>query len=471
MSSQSQSGEVVAVAGASGYIGRALGPLLGKTNTLIGLSRSQPNPLPPGYQAWRSVDFFSLRDAERGLEGADRAIYLVHSMSPGDRLTQGSFEDLDLICADNFGRAAKAAGVKQIVYVGGIIPTGDGELSRHLRSRLETEAALSAYGVPVTSLRAALVIGAGGSSFAILEKLVRRLPAMMCPSWTNTPTQPIALADVVALVGAVVGREDMLGRTFDISGPDVLTYRQLMAETAAAIGVRRPMVTVPFITTGLSRLWVSLVTGAPKALAEPLIESLTHTMVASGDSLNARLGLPSTPVKVALTAALAPSETRRDVPERPKVRRAANNRVRSVQRMPRPAEMTAGDAVRDYLSWLARLVWPVLTIERDGRDARIRARLFGTLLLQLSTIADRSTPNREVLKVTGGALADVTGGANGRLDFRIVCGGTRLLIGLHDFVPTLPWPLYVTTQAQLHRMVMVFFRLRMKRLSLDRVAP
>jgi uncharacterized protein YbjT (DUF2867 family) len=460
-----RSGETVVVAGASGYIGRALGPLLGSAHTLIGLSRSQPAPLPEGYDSWRSVDFFSLRDAERGLQGADRAVYLIHSMSPGDRLTQGSFDDLDLICADNFGRAARAAGVKQIVYVGGIAPGEDRELSRHLRSRLETEVALSAYGVPVTSLRAALVIGAGGSSFSILEKLVRRLPAMVCPAWTNTPTQPIALADVVALVGAVLGREDMLGATFDIGGPDVLTYRELMAETAAALGLRRPMFSVPFLTTGLSRLWVTLITGAPMALVKPLVESLSHLMVASGDSLSERLGVPSTPIRAALRAALGTKSVPRDVRQRPNTRKVANKRVRSVQRMPRPADLTAGDAVRDYLSWLSRLVWPLLTIERDGDETKIRARLFGTVLLQFTLLSGRSTPDREVLIITGGALADVTGGANGRLDFRIVGGGAHLLVGLHDFVPRLPWPLYVTTQAQLHRLVMALFQRRLGRLA------
>ncbi len=132
--------------------------------------------------------------------------------------------------------------------------------------------------------------------------------------------------------------------------------------------------------------------------------------------------------------------------------------------------MTAGDAVRDYLSWLSRLVWPLLTVEQDGDHAEIRLRGTRTLLLRLTALPGRSTPDREVLMVTGGALADVSHGENGRLDFRIIAGGTQLLIGLHDFVPRLPWPLYVVTQAQLHRMVMALFQRRLGRLALQKAA-
>ena len=130
-------------------------------------------------------------------------MYLVHSMLPSAHLTQGNFRDFDLICADNFGRAAARNGVRQIIYLGGIVPAAANRghaLSSHLASRLEVENTLAASGVPVTALRAALVVGRGGSSFDILVKLVTRLPAMICPAWTSTRTQPIALSDVVALL-------------------------------------------------------------------------------------------------------------------------------------------------------------------------------------------------------------------------------------------------------------------------------
>src|SRR5690606_17786672 len=153
--------------------------------------------------------------------------------------TQGDFSDHDLVAADNFARAASHAGVRQIVYLGGLVPEGD--LSAHLRSRLEVEHALAQHGVPVTALRAGMVVGPGGSSTDIMLRLVRRLPAMICPSWTTTLTQPIALSDCVELLTWCLGETRTFGESFDVGGPDVLTYRDMMQRAAAALGLKRPM--------------------------------------------------------------------------------------------------------------------------------------------------------------------------------------------------------------------------------------
>src|SRR5690606_19576051 len=131
---------------------------------------------------WVQADLFSLLEVERALEGADVALYLVHSMIASAELTQGSFADFDLILADNFARAAKSRGVRHILYVGGLIPEGE-RLSRHLESRLEVEQTLRAQGVPVTALRASIIIGPAGSSLRMVENLVRRLPVMITPAW------------------------------------------------------------------------------------------------------------------------------------------------------------------------------------------------------------------------------------------------------------------------------------------------
>ena len=176
----------VVVAGASGFIGRAVIKALQDRCDLIALSRSAKDD-EPGVE-WRSCDLFSLLQCEKAVAGADYAIYLVHSMLPA-ALTQANFEDMDLILADNFARAASNAGIRQIVYLGGLVPQETEELSRHLASRLEVEQVLGARDVPLTSLRAALVIGAGGSSFRIMLRLVQRLPAMISPKWTLSKTQ------------------------------------------------------------------------------------------------------------------------------------------------------------------------------------------------------------------------------------------------------------------------------------------
>ena len=170
MSVQTQKPTLV-VAGATGFIGQSLGPILSQDFHLVGLSRS-PRKDPGHYAEFRQADLFSLKDTERALEGADYVVYLVHSMMPSARLVQANFRDLDLVCADNFARAAKMQGVQHMVYLGGLVP--DGSLSEHLASRAEVEDVLRSTGVPVTVLRAGLVVGASGSSFQILLRLVKR---------------------------------------------------------------------------------------------------------------------------------------------------------------------------------------------------------------------------------------------------------------------------------------------------------
>jgi len=171
----------VAIAGASGFVGRALLSALSPSHDVIALGRrASAEKTTPGLE-WRACDLFNLRDAERALAGADVAIYLVHSMMPSAQLTQGRFDDLDLICADNFARAAEANGVRHIIYLGGLLPSSGSSLSRHLESRFEVERTLASRGVPVTTLRAGLIIGAGGSSFDMMARLVGRLPFMLGP--------------------------------------------------------------------------------------------------------------------------------------------------------------------------------------------------------------------------------------------------------------------------------------------------
>ena len=267
----------IAVAGATGFVGQQLGVALKDLGEVVALSRSERRRL-NGYQEVRQTDLFSLKDCERALEGIDCAIYLVHSMLPSASLVQGHFADLDLLCADNFARAAKSAGVKQIIYLGGLMPA-ENELSDHLRSRLEVETVLAATGVPLTTLRAGMVIGPDGSSFQILARLVSRLPVMVCPGWTNTLMEPVALVDVVAAIAALVLKPEHFNQTYDLGCGETVSYRQLIERTASIMGRKRRLVSVPLFSPSLSRLWVSLTTGAPRSLIGPLIKSLEHSMI------------------------------------------------------------------------------------------------------------------------------------------------------------------------------------------------
>lgn len=458
----------VVVAGASGFVGRALLPSLRERWEVVALGRRVADGEQRDGVLWRRCDLFALREVERALEGAAAGVYLVHSMLPSARLTQGRFEDLDLVLADNFGRAAAAAGLERIVYLGGLVPEGQA-LSRHLRSRLEVERALGAHGVPVTALRAGLVVGAGGSSLRILVKLVERLPVMLCPRWTRSPTQPIDADDVVALLCRALEDPEARGRVCEVGGPDVMSYRELMAETARVLGLRRFFLPVPFFSPGLSRLWVSLVTGTPRALVAPLIQSLRHPMVARSLWLQELAGRVGKPFEVSLRQALsAPAP-------RPMALRAAPHpevpTVRSVQRLPLPPGYDAIRVAHAYASWLPRFLRPLLQVAFDGSHCRFGLRGLRRPLLELTLERERSTPDRAVFQVSGGLLVGAPAERAGRLEFRITPDGRHVLAGVHDFRPRLPWWLYRIGQAPFHRFVMWGFGRRLARIASRLSAP
>lgn len=442
------------MAGASGFIGQALGNSLQHDYDLVGLSRSERGA-GGGYSEFRRVDLFALRDSEAALKGADFAIYLVHSMMPSARLVQGHFGDLDILCADNFARAAAIAGVKHIVYVGGLLPTTD-RLSAHLHSRLEVEHALGDTGIPVTTLRAGMVVGPSGSSYQLLARLVRRLPAMACPGWTRTRMQPVALQDVVSSVKQVLKQEPHESRVFDIGSPDIVTYQELMVQTARSLGLKRFFLPVPLLSPRLSRLWVSLTTGAPKDLVAPLIQSLKHEMIAREDPKyrledRAQIGVE----KMLLDAAEHQSSSSA-VPRAFKKTKGTKNesKVCSVQRMYLPEGRDAQWAARAYFDWLPKAMKGFIKVSEnsDGEEILFIFRPTGQTLLGLRRMSSRSTVDRQVLKVTGGLLARES--ARGRLEFRQVLDERTLIASIHDFIPRLPWWIYRPTQGLFHKWVM-----------------
>jgi nucleoside-diphosphate-sugar epimerase len=451
--------DTVLVAGASGFVGRALGPALAARHRVVGLSR-QDRAGSDGYDRFLRCDLLSLEDTERALVGVRVAVYLVHSMMPSARLTQASFADIDLLCADNFARAAAKAGVERIVYLGGLIPGGGddpGALSEHLRSRLEVERVLASTGVPVTVLRAGLVLGAAGSSFQIVSRLVRRLPIMVCPRWTHTRTQSVALADVVALLTFAVDDVASAGQIFDIAAPEVVSYLEIMRRVAALSGVRRRFFGVPLFSPGLSRLWLSLVTGAPRALAGPLVESLRHEMTARDDRLARAAGLTPTPFEVALGAAIAEDGrlTADPFATAPKDPNPVRSTVLSIQRITAPAGLDAASLAARYARWCAGTLGWILRVVHDA-DGSLRFRLRGTGLdlLVLAPMQERSAADRFVYGIVGGSLA--IPGQSGTFEFRTTGGGAALTI-VREFEPRLPWWIYRVTQAIAHGVVMWAF--------------
>ncbi len=451
----------IVIAGATGFVGNALAQrLAGRTQDpleVVGLTRGRRE----AAGAWSRLvtcDLFSLSDVQAALKGARFAVYLVHSMLPSARLVQGNFADLDLICADNFGRAAKAAGVEQIVYLGGLIPDTE-PLSSHLASRLEVEAALGSHGVPVTTLRAGIVIGPGGSSFEMLVRLVRRLPAMITPRWCDHSCQPIDLGTVTALIDHVVGRVECYHQTYDIGGPDILSYRDMLLTVGALLGTPRRVYRFPLFTPRLSRLWVSLITGAPRALVAPLIDSLQHDMVCRDRRLQAAADLPGMKFRdaaaISLGAAAATPGTALPVVYKA-APRVTPTGVRSVQRIELPGGRDAEWAAHEYMRWLPRGAWPFLRVDVDNqRTCSFYLKGSRRPLLVLTFAAERSASDRQLFYVTGGALTRAS--KRGRLELRVTPDGEHLLTAIHEFVPRLPWWLYRVTQALVHRWVMARF--------------
>ena len=222
------------------------------------------------------------RDHAARLEGVDVVYYLVHSLGSSD------FDEIDRRAATTVAAAAEDAGVSQIVFLGGL---GDDapDLSPHLRSRAETAAVLVAGAVPVTILRAAVVVGQGSAGFETIVSLVDRLPVMIAPRWVKTPTQPIALADVVGYLAGVAGRSDTLDESFDVGGPEVLTYREMIERVGRLRGRSPRIVEVPVLSPRLSSYWLHLVTPVRAGVARPLVEGLRNPTVARDERIRALL--------------------------------------------------------------------------------------------------------------------------------------------------------------------------------------
>ena len=268
----------VLVTGATGFIGRRLVPALVEAGHDVRAMTRRPEAY-DGEGAPVGADVSDPDSLRPALEGVDVAIYLVHSLDDPD------FERKDADAARNFSAAAAAAGVSQIVYMGGL-GDDDGELSAHLRSRREVEGLLGTDGVPVTVLRAAIVVGHGGISWELTRQLVKNLPAMVVPKWVGTRTQPIAIDDVVRYLSGVVGKEEALGRVFEIGGPEQLTYREMLQGVALAMNGRKvPIVVVPLLTPGLSSRWLALVTDVDVTTGRNLIDSMSTEVVVRDTSI------------------------------------------------------------------------------------------------------------------------------------------------------------------------------------------
>jgi lipocalin/uncharacterized protein YbjT (DUF2867 family) len=294
----------VLLTGATGYIGgRLLRSLEGGGVAVRCLTR-RPRAVSTTRPTTEVVRGDCLDEAslDGAFEGIDSAYYLVHSMDAGRR-----FAELDRLAARNFCRAAARAGVRRIIYLGGLADDIS-SLSTHLRSRAETGEALREGGVPVTELRASIVIGAGSLSFEMIRALVERLPLMICPRWVSTPAQPIAIDDVLAYLVAALDLPTVRGRVFEIGGPDVVSYGDIMREYARLRGLRRFLLPVPLLTPRLSGLWLALVTPAQSRVGRALVDGLKNASVVRSGAARDVFRIEPMPLSTALARAIDDGE-------------------------------------------------------------------------------------------------------------------------------------------------------------------
>ncbi len=446
----------VAIAGAGGYVGRWFIHQFKDKYTIIALSRKKIKENPYPHVIWKQVELYSISSTTEVLKGVDVAIYLVHSMNASTRLNQGSFEDTDLLLADNFSRAAHLNKVKQIIYLGGLLPkeTGD-SLSRHLRSRLEVEETLGARSAKLTAIRASIIVGPGGSSFDMIKNLVKNLPVLMCPKWTESLTQPISLRDTLDIIDTCVGNDEVYGRAIEIGNPEVISYRKMLEVTAEELGKKRLIFSVPVFSVGLSKLWVGFFGESPPQLVSPLVESLKHTLTVSEELKFQEKHMDYLTYKESVRAALD-SKVELPKPSFYPMDRVKNT-VRSIQRMSNPHGDSATWVAQRYNIWLPTFFkfWIKGEMMSSGEIAFY---LLGSRkpMLQLTLIPDRSEENRQLFYISGGWL--VKRFDHGWLEFRGVLQNKYVITAIHEFVPRLPWLIYVNTQAKIHLWVMRRFK-------------
>jgi uncharacterized protein YbjT (DUF2867 family) len=272
----------IMVTGVTGFIGSRLLSLLSSNGyTVTGLSRKKLDDT--NNAKYVQADVFDKDQLIKSMQGIEVAYYLLHSME-GSKNEWQEFANREKVQAQNFLEAATKAGVKRIIYLGGLV-NDSLELSPHMKSRKDVGDILRSGSIPVTEFRASLIIGAQGGSYAMLRYLVERLPVMVCPSWVKSLAQPIAVDDVVFYLAECLSKPETMGQIFEIGGPDKITYEELMRIYSAYLNRNLFVLQIPFLTTRLSSYWVDLITPVKASLARPLIDSLVHDTVVTDDKI------------------------------------------------------------------------------------------------------------------------------------------------------------------------------------------
>lgn len=429
----------VGVVGASGFIGKEL------------IRYFKSNPITFNYasmsrnyqlnQNWRMIDLFSKSITTEALKDIDVAVYLVHSMLPSSRLTQGTFFDIDLLLADNFIRACKKNNVKKIIYISGIIPSFEKKLSAHLESRKEVEDLFLNSNINTTVIRTGLILGDKGSSFNILKRIIEISPIVLVPPQLHNLIQVVSL-DVV--IKKVI-EEISLSKSSQVInlGFSPVSYFNLMKLMCVKLNKHPIFIDIDFYPTKFFSFITSLMTKAPYNLVRPLFESLNHNMISKDiiESGSAQEEISKMSMTSSVPNAFKPSL---DI-----------KKVRSVQRINLKKDLKF-PIYKLYYRWLRKNVPLVSVKELDDQTLLFYFGHTKLKLLELQYDKAHSSPERQLLFIRGGLLANKDQDY-GRMEFRLVKDKT-IICGLHDYIPSLPWWIYIFTQALVHKLVMRNFK-------------
>lgn len=447
----------ILLTGASGYIGSHLMNKLKDNYEIIAISRNIENKSNEHNVTWKAADLFDLNEITEVMEDIDIAIYLVHSMMPSAKLTQASFEDMDALLADNFAKAASYNKVQHIVFMSGLIPNTN-ELSPHLRSRLECEQILGSYGVPVSTLRAGLIIGSKGSSYPILKKLVERLPGLLLPKWAYNTTLPVAIDDVIDGLYKIVERNPNENESIDIGGPSHMTYKDLFKQTAEVLDKRLPTIDLPIIPIWLSKYWVKLISGVPKEMVYPLMDSLIHDMIRNDENIVKDISIGKIDYKESVRNAL--EEETKTQKKGKSSRKGDIKDVRAISRVVLPKDVNMIQLAESYANFLNRITLNFVNSDFNEDNFTISVPCLNKELLLLSKDFKASNNERILYRIVGGDFALDSDGGNARLEFRRLPNSDACIIALQEYEPTLPWWVYKYTQAKVHKSVMNLFKFK-----------
>ncbi|NUM60496.1 MAG: NAD(P)H-binding protein [Bdellovibrionaceae bacterium] len=443
----------VTIAGASGFVGQLLLEKL-KSHSQLKIKALSRNPsLISENITWQTCDLFSLSDCEEAMRETDVAIYLIHSMVPTARLDQGSFQDYDLLMADNFIRACELHNVKKIIYLGGMLPQTirqETQLSWHLRSRLEVEKVLNQSKIPCVTLRAGMIVEKLGSSFDLFVRLVGMMKVIPLPSWSYLRTEVVDGLDVVDVLENEILNEKFEKRQFDLGCGEILTYASLLKKISAVMDKKILFFNIPLMPFELLKYFFVITTKAPFAFINPLVGSLKYEIYSRD---NARYPMPFRSINETIHRVV----NTKNLSEQPKIFQSAGSfkkkkRVRSVQRFMKKNGLHADAISFAYLHWLPRFLNPFLKVVKTNHTVAFHFWGLKKPLLMLEHVYKRSSQNRQIYFITGGLLAVKNN--KSRLEFREVLDDNTVMAAIHEFEPSLPWWLYRLTQAPLHLLVM-----------------